>query len=158
MWSLQPANRLVLEIELATGWRVDDILELKTEQVENALKKKRPCISIIEKKTKKTSKKYFTRQQCERMLEQAGKIYVFQSRDDYRRHRSRQAVYMDLKRAAKRFNLKLNLAPHSLRKNYAVYLKLQGKSLEEIQRALNHDSITTTLLYAMSDELTQKYK
>lgn len=62
-----------------------------------------------------------------------------------------------MKKAAKRFNIKINLAPHSLRKNYAVYLKREGKTIEEIQKAMNHDNLLTTLIYAMSDELTEKY-
>ena len=83
---------------------------------------------------------------------------MFEGRDDYRKHRTRQAVFIDLKKCAKRFNIKINLAPHSLRKNFAVYLRKQGKSLEEIQKALNHTDLVTTMLYAFSDELQQKYK
>lgn len=92
------------------------------------------------------------------LLQQAGRIYVFEGRDDYRKHRTRQAVFADLKRVAKRFNIKINLSPHSLRKNYAVYLKNSGRTLEEIGAAMNHDNITTTIIYALSDELTEKYK
>jgi site-specific recombinase XerD len=66
-------------------------------------------------------------------------------------------VYNDLKRAAKRFNLKIELSPHSLRKNYAVHLKRQGMGLAEIQKELNHTSIITTMIYALSDELAQKF-
>ena len=65
---------------------------------------------------------------------------------------------MDIKKASKRFNIKINLSPHSLRKNYAVYLKNCGKSLTQIQAELNHDNYVTTLLYMMSDEMKQKYK
>ena len=67
-------------------------------------------------------------------------------------------MFIDLKKTAKRFKIKINLSPHSLRKNYAVFLKEKGYSLAEIQKALNHDNILTTMLYALSDELTEKYK
>lgn len=134
------------------------MLNLRTEQIVRAKKLKRPCISITEKKTGKTSKKYISRGLVERLFSQCGRIYVFEGRDDYRVPRTRQAVYLDLKKCAKRFNIKLNMSPHSLRKNYAVYLKEQGKSLAYIQKALNHDNIITTMLYAMADELTDKYK
>jgi site-specific recombinase XerD len=137
---------------------VDDVLELRTEQIKKALAGKRHALSIKEKKTGKTSRRTLGVQLLSDLLEQAGYIYVFEGRDDYRKHRTRQAVFYDLKKAAKRFNIRINLSPHSLRKNYAVYLKKQGKDVEEIRKALNHDNIVTTLLYMMSDELLMKYK
>lgn len=158
LWALSYPNKLICEIALETGWRIDDVLELKTEQVENALKKKRCSLSIIEQKTSKKSTKYISRGLLERVYKQAGCIYCFQGRDDYRKHRTRQAVYLDLKKAAKHFKIKINLSPHSLRKNYAVYLKDKGHSLAEIQKALNHDNMLTTMLYAMSDELGSMHK
>lgn len=158
LWSLSYANKLICEIALETGWRIDDILNLKTNEIENALKKKRPCITIIEQKTGKKSRKYISKDLLYRVLKQSGIIYAFQGRDDYRKHRSRQAVYLDLKKAAKHFKIKVNLSPHSLRKNYAVYLKDTGHNIAEIQKALNHDNILTTMLYAMSDELAEMHK
>lgn len=158
LWALSPTNSLVCEVALQTGWRIDDVLNLKTEQIKRAKDCKRPCISIVEKKTGKKSKKYFNRGLIDRLFNQSGRIYVFEGRDDYRVPRTRQAVFMDLKKTAKRFNLKINLSPHSLRKNYAVYLKNKGYSLAEIQKALNHDNVLTTMVYALSDELTEKYK
>ena len=158
LWALQPANRLVCEIALQTGWRVDDILCLKVDQLKAALLNKRHTLTIEEMKTGKKSTKSLTRQTLKECLEQAGICYVFEGRDDYRKHRSRQAVYLDLKRVAKRFNIKLNLSPHSLRKNYAVYLRESGKTLDQIQRALNHGDIVTTMLYVFSDELNSKYQ
>jgi site-specific recombinase XerD len=157
LWALQPANKLVCEVSLQTGWRVDDVLHLTTKQIKEALQKKRCTVSVEEQKTGKRSTRYLPRELCERLLEQSGRIYVFEGRDDYRKARSRQAVFLDLKRVAKKFNIKLNLSPHSLRKNYAVYLRDQGKSLAEIQKILNHDNIATTMLYAMADELNNRY-
>lgn len=141
-----------------TGWRVDDVLNLKTKVIHKALELKRPCVSITEQKTGKKSKRYIDKALLLRVYAQAGQIYCFEGRDDYRRHRTRQAVFIDLKKCAQKFKIKMNFAPHSLRKNYAVYLRKQGKTLEEIQKILNHTDITTTLLYAMSDELTQKHR
>ena len=158
LWALAPPNALVCEVALETGWRVDDVLNLTTEQLQKAKNMKRPCISIVEKKTGKKSKKYINRGLVDRLINQSGRIYVFEGRDDYRVHRTRQAVFIDLKKTAKRFKIKINLSPHSLRKNYAVFLKKKGYSLAEIQKALNHDNILTTMLYALSDELTEKYK
>jgi site-specific recombinase XerD len=152
-----PANRLVCELALQTGWRIDDILCLTSEQLRAALQKKRHTVTIREAKTGKTSTRSIPVNLLREVCEQSGKLYAFQGRDDWRKHRTRQAVYLDLKRAAKRFNIKLNLSPHSLRKNYAVYLRQQGYSLSEIQKRMNHDNLVVTMLYALSDELGERY-
>jgi site-specific recombinase XerD len=109
-------------------------------------------------KTGKRSTRVLPIELLRRLDEQSGILYAFQGRDDYRKHRTRQAVYIDIKKAAAKFNIKLNLTPHSLRKNYAVYLKNEGYSIEQIQKLLNHTDITTTLIYVLSDELNVKYR
>ena len=157
LWALMPANRLVCELALQTGWRVNDILELKTEQLDASLKKTKHTVTITEAKTGKKSTRVIPKKLLQELCEQSGTLYVFQGRDDWRKHRTRQAVYLDLKRVAKRFNIKINLSPHSLRKNYAVYLRDNGYTLQEIQKRMNHDNISVTMLYALSDELGDKY-
>lgn len=156
LWALQPANRLACEVALQTGWRIDDVLALKSDDVRKALDGKR-SISIKEAKTGKKSTKKLPVALLRKLSEIAGRIYVFEGRDDYRKHRTRQAVFLDIKKAASRFNLKINLAPHSLRKNYAVYLRKQGKTLEQIRNELNHKDTATTMIYALADELSSKY-
>ena len=157
LWSLTTPNKIACEIALATGWRIEDVLCLTVEQVERARQLNRHPITIIEKKTGKKSTRYFSSKMLAKMEIIKGRYYIFEGANDWRKHRTRQAVYLDLKRAAKRLNIKnINLSPHTLRKNYAVYLRKQGKSIEEIKKTLNHDSITTTLLYALADELTER--
>lgn len=154
LWALTPSNKLVCEVALATGWRVDDVLSLRSEQ----LRKSRGKLTIKEQKTGKRSTKTISAELLKRLKRESGRVFVFEGRDDYRKHRTRQAVFQDIKKAAKRFNLKLNLSPHSLRKNYAVYLREQGLTVEEIRQELNHRDITVTMLYCFSDELQKKYK
>ena len=50
LWALQPANRLVCEVALQTGWRIDDILELKTADIAEAKNKRRHGVTITEQK------------------------------------------------------------------------------------------------------------
>lgn len=156
LWALQPVDKLVCELCLQTGWRIDDVLQLRTEQLRHALQLKRPALCITEMKTGKRSRKILPAQLLQDCLQQSGRFYVFEGRDDWRKHRTRQAVYMDIKRAARKFNIKLNLSPHTLRKNYAVYMYKQY-GLERVQAELNHDNTIVTLLYALSDELTAKH-
>ena len=122
LWALTPADKLICEIALETGWRISDILDLKTMDIIKALSKKRTSLTITEQKTNKKSTKYINRALLERVKEQAGIYYCFEHRDSMERHRTRQAVYQDIKRVAKKFGIKTNFSPHSLRKNYAVYM------------------------------------
>lgn len=156
LFALTRADRLICEISLQTGWRIDDVLELKTEQIQHALQLKKPYLQIIEKKTQKKSKKYLPRNLLDECLTQAGEFYLFAGRDDYRKHRTRQAVYLDIKRAAKKFNIKYNISPHSMRKNYSVYI-YNKYGLERTKNELNHDNELVTLLYALSDEISEKH-
>ena len=66
---------------------------------------------------------------------------------------ARQAVWKDVKRAARAFRLPQNVAPHSARKVYAVDLLAKYGDIERVQRALNHSSQSVTLIYAMADRL-----
>ena len=72
------------------------------------------------------------------------------------KHRSRQAVWKDVKRAADALRLPQNVAPHSFRKVYAVDLMRKYGSIEKVQRALNHGSETTTMIYAMAAQLLEQ--
>ena len=157
LWSLSPANKLACEIALQTGWRIDDVLELRTDDIRSAIDKN-GSISITEKKTGKKSTKRIKKELLRAVLTQSGRLWAFEGRDDYRKHRSRQAVYADLKRSARHFKIKINLSPHSLRKNYAVSLMKEKGSITDVQKALNHDNLTTTIIYAMADELSQRHK
>ena len=88
----------------------------------------------------------------------AGKKYVFEHSNDPERHRTRQAVWKDVKRAARAFRLPQNVAPHSARKVYAVDLLAKYGDIAKVQRALNHSGPSVTMIYAMADQLyRQKY-
>lgn len=155
IWGLTKPNKLVCEVVLQTGWRVDDVLSLERSELERALKLKRPTLCIKEKKTGKRSRKTVPRELIDELYKQCGARYVFEGRDDIDKHRSRQAVYMDLKRTAKRFGVKINLSPHSLRKNYAVYI-CKKYGFERCKKELNHENDFVTMLYAFADQMATK--
>jgi integrase len=150
--SLTPENRLACEISLATGLRINDVLALKTEKV------KKQRFTLREEKTGKTRTIRLPTELYKRALNCCGQHYVFEGRLNGRTHRTRQAVFKDLKKASRNFGLKYNLAPHSLRKVFAVEEFLKSGSLKKVQKLLNHDSEAVTILYAMADELTKRKK
>lgn len=149
--ALMPANRIACEIALRTGLRIGDVLLLKREQ----LSKRR--FTVQEQKTGKRRVVTLPDGLRERALAQSGAIYVFPGRKDGRVPRTRQAVYKDLKRAARAFRVDVQLSPHSLRKVYAVeQMRKSGGDLKKVQKLLNHDDPAVTAIYALSDELTKR--
>lgn len=148
--ALSPENRLACEISLATGLRINDVLALKTEKI------KKQRFTLHEEKTGKSRCIRLPAELYKRALNCCGQHYVFEGRLNGRVHRTRQAVFKDLKNACKRFGIKENIAPHSLRKIFAVEEYLQYGSLKKVQKLLNHDSEAVTMLYAMANELTKR--
>ena len=141
--ALMPANALALRVALHTGLRIGDVLALKPEQL-------KPRFWITEQKTGKKRQVGLPEKLLAELRENAGEYWVFPGRDP-EKHRSRQAVWKDMKRAAKAFRLPVNVGTHSARKNYAVELLHKYGDIDRVRRALNHDSETVTLLYAMAD-------
>ncbi len=142
---LTPSNALVCQVSLHTGLRVGDVLNLKTEQI-------KPRFWVTEQKTKKRRMVGLPEPLRAAILRQAGKVWAFPGRSG-ERHRTRQAVWKDVKRAAKMFRLDQNVAPHSFRKVYAVDLFEKYGDIKAVQRALNHSNETTTILYACAAQM-----
>ena len=148
---LQAENRLACEISLATGLRINDVLALKT------IKVKKQRFTIREEKTGKTRFIRLPAELQKRCLMCCGQHYVFEGRLNGRTHRTRQAVFKDLKKVAAAFGLKKNIAPHSLRKIFAVEeFEKCGGNLKKDQKLLNHDSEAVTMLYAMSNLIDKR--
>ena len=149
--ALSPENRLACEISLATGLRVNDVLALKPEKV------KKGRFTIREEKTGKTRFVRLPKELVDRAIACSGQHYVFEGRLNGRKHRTRQAVFKDLKKAQANFGIKANLCPHSLRKIYAVeQFEKSGCNLKKVQKLLNHDSEAVTMLYAMANIIDKR--
>lgn len=143
--ALTPQNRLICEVELHTGLRVGDVLALKTGQIARKF-------WVTESKTGKRRQVGLTDQLILRIRAQSGPVWAFPGRTKDR-PKTRQAVWADIKRAAKLFRLPQNAGTHSMRKIYAVDLMARYGDIQRVQRALNHSSPSVTLLYAMADKL-----
>jgi len=92
------------------------------------------------------------------LRDSAGSPWAFPSPTDPTKHRTRQAVWRDLKRVQRALRLPVNLGTHSARKTYAVHLMNQYGDIERVRKALNHDNATITVVYAMADILAQTAK
>ena len=157
MAALTAPNRLAMELSLALGLRIGDVLALKTEQLAKCNQRR---ITICEQKTGKRRRVQFPLDLYTRALGQAGRCFVFEHRKDWRQHRTRQAVWADLKRVARLYRCDTyakqpNIAPHSARKAWAVG-QYQKSGLKRTQALLNHSGEAVTMLYAMADQLTER--
>lgn len=147
--ALMPENRLIMELCMATGLRVSDVLELRSSD----LKRRQ---TVRQRKTGKTRRVQWPAALYEQMERGAGRLWVFESRTDPRRHRTRQAVWKDVKRAEGVFkrsgalSRRQNLGPHSARKIAAVEAYHKG-GLPAAQRLLSHSDPLVTRLYALAD-------
>lgn len=152
--ALMPQNRLALETSMETGLRIGDVLNFRTDRL-------KPRMGVREQKTGKYRTVYLPARLYDRLVANAGKIYVFEGRNDYRKHRTRGAVYNDLVRAAKLFRIDgkrvhAHVTPHSARKLYAVSDYRRHGDMKRIQKLLNHTSEAVTMLYAFADILTER--
>ena len=142
---MQPKNALVCEICVATGLRITDVLNIKTEK----LKSQR--LTIKEQKTGKSRRVYIKKALFTAMKRQAGAVFVFESPHDINKHLTRQAVWADLKKAASMLGIRENISPHSFRKLYAVKLMRRYRDVKRVQKIIGHDSLACTVMYATSD-------
>lgn len=148
--ALMPENRLAIITSLVTGLRIGDVLSLRTSELQ------RDRFSIREEKTLKRREVRLPLWLREKLLSIAGKVYIFEGRNSALSHRTRQAVYKDIKRAAKAFRVAVNVSPHSARKIYAVTEYKRDMNIQRVKKLLNHDNEAVTLIYALADEITKR--
>lgn len=150
--ALSKPNRLAVLVSMYTGLRISDVLALRTDEV------RKQRFVVTESKTGKRRKIRLSDTLVDDLLCIAGKIYVFEGRCDYRKHRTRQAVYKDIKRACNllRVSRTLQISPHTARKIYAVNVYKDTLRVDRVKSLLNHSSEAVTMVYAMADQLTAR--
>lgn len=146
--ALMPQNRLIMRMVLRNGMRLSDALEFKTDNLKLAG-------WYVEKKTGKRRRFGLDVALLADIRAQAGPEWAFPGRNG-QGHKSRQAVWADVKRAARAFRLRQNVAPHSFRKTYAVKLLAKYGDIDRVRRNLNHTSTSVTAIYAISDVLLER--
>ena len=143
-------NRLAITVSLLTGLRIGDVLNLRSRDL------LRDRITITEEKTLKRRTIRVPDKLRDELQGIAGKIYVFENRLSARKHRTRQAVYKDIKRAAKAIRMKRKTSCQSARKIYAVSEYKKDFSVARVKKLLNHSNEAVTMIYAIADELTER--
>lgn len=140
-------NALCLRLSLATGLRVGDCLRVRAEDFKGR------TLHYVAEKTGKAGKKVLDKKLVDELKRAAGGSgFVFKHRLDPNKHRTRQTVWRDVKRACKAAGISANVTPHSARKTYAVTI-FDEYGLERCEHELQHDRLDTTMLYAFSNLL-----
>jgi integrase len=140
-------NALALRTSLETGMRIGDVLALRVENLKGR------TITYTAQKTGKRGKSVVSVDLANRLRKIAGKRFLFEGRSGDK-PRTRQAVWKDVKQATRGMFTE-NVAPHSARKTFAVE-DFRTHGFTHTQKALQHDSSGTTMLYAFADMLTNK--
>ena len=133
-----------MRVAIKTGLRISDVLGIRTEQLQKGR------FTVTEKKTGKARRISIGGKLGRELLRQSGRLYVFQGRDTWQKHRSRQAVWKDVSRAARLFRFP-HCTPHTARKVFAVALREQGLTPAEIQKKLNHEDLAVSMIYYLAD-------
>lgn len=145
-------NELVLRVMIATGLRVGDVLGLKAAHLDGG------SVTIKEQKTGK-KRRLRLPQDLRRQLQRiAGEVYVFEHRDDKKRHRTRQAVWKDIKQAADKMRVPYNVGTHSARKRWALNCLDRGYDVYDLQRLMNHSTPEITMIYCIANQVHRKKK
>lgn len=138
-----------MRVILHTGMRVSDVLNLKTVDL-------KPSGWYTEQKTGKRRRYGLPGPLLAEIKAQAGPVWAFTGRSDPSKHRTRQTIWRDVKRAQRALRMPENVGTHSARKVYAVDLMAKYGDIEKVRKALNHDRAITTAIYAMSDLLLER--
>lgn len=144
---MQYDNALALRTSLETGLRIGDVLSLKPENIKGR------TIYCVAQKTGKQVKKAISADLCNRLMQISGEAWVFTGRNGVD-HKTRGALWKDVKKASKELGFNVNVGCHSARKTFAVEL-FRTEGINAVQKELQHDNLETTLLYVFAHLLKQ---
>jgi len=149
-------DKAILETLYATGMRVSESTDLKTNNVNSAIgflrcigKGNKERIIPLGKKAIQAIGRYleFSRPY---FLKKKTSEYLFINRSGGKL--SRQSVWKLIKRYAKETKIKKPIKVHTLRHSFATHLLERGADLRSVQEMLGHSNISTTQIYTHIDK------
>jgi integrase/recombinase XerD len=144
-------DKAMLEVLYATGMRVSEIVNLKSDDVNLDIgflrcigKGDKERIIPLGKKAINSIKRYLGISRPH-FLKTKESNFLFLSR--LCKKLSRQSVWKIIKRYAKLARIKKPIRPHILRHSFATHLLERGADLRSVQEMLGHSNISTTQIY-----------
>lgn len=150
---LHGTDLLITDLLLATGFRLDDIMNSRIYQLAG------DSVSLLERKTQKRRSVPLPPELAERVKTYVKKrhrfSFTFPALRRYGKKKMHRTTYWrHFMIAVRRADCAdRGYSPHSLRKVYAVRALSKTGDLLAVQKDLNHSHLTTTLLYALSDRI-----
>lgn len=142
---IQPDNARAMRVSRETGARIGDVLALRVGDLNGTM------LKYTASKTGKQDVKEISPGLADELRAHAARNGLLFPGRRGDKPRTRQAVWADVKRGARRAGVPLEgVSPHTARKCYAVEL-YRTDGLEAAKNALQHDNMATTLLYTMAD-------
>jgi len=139
---LEGRYKVLFQLAVESGLRISDLLNLRVKDIASRM-------TVYE--TKSRRKRTFTiSHELLRDLSyltdcKINSDYVFQSERDSKKHVHRSTIHRQIKKALKW--LDFDASAHSARKLYAKTIFNESGSVECVQRALNHQKLSTTFAY-----------
>ena len=144
---------VITELLYATGMRITELVTLKksaiAEDYSNILvlgKGNKERQVPIGEEARKVLKCYLKEIETNIKIKKRNRVgWLFPSRDS---HITRQAYYLNLKKAALAVNIDASIvSPHTLRHAFASHMLSKGADLKVIQYFLGHEDISTVQIY-----------
>ena len=156
-------NKLILELLLASGVRVSELVNIKLKDIDINNK----TIKVMGKGSKERIV-YFnlhTKESLINYLENDRLKLLKCKKSDYllinnkSTKLTREGVFEIINNIAKKANIKHHLSPHVLRHTFATFLLNEGADIRSVQTLLGHESLSTTQIYThiTSDALKFEY-
>jgi len=150
-------DKAILELMYATGLRVSEAVNLKTQDVNFDVgflrcigKGSKERIVPLGKKSLYAIKKYL--EDARPKLARSGREDAFLFLSRLGKKISRQSFWKLVKHYAKLARIKKNIRPHTLRHSFATHLLERGADLRSVQEMLGHADISTTQIYTHIDK------
>lgn len=156
-------NKLILELLLASGLRVSELVNIKLEDIDINNK----SIRVVGKGSKErivyfnlhteTSLKDYLDNSRSKLLKNRKSSYIFINNKSTKL--TREGVFEIINKIATKANIKHHLSPHVLRHTFATFLLNEGADIRSVQTLLGHESLSTTQIYThiTSDALKSEY-
>lgn len=156
-------NKLILELLLASGLRVSELVNIKLEDIDINNK----SIRVVGKGSKErivyfnlhteTSLKDYLDNSRSKLLKNKKSNYLFINNKSTKL--TREGVFEIINKIATKANIKHHLSPHVLRHTFATFLLNEGADIRSVQTLLGHESLSTTQIYThiTSDALKSEY-
>ncbi|MEK6568115.1 MAG: site-specific tyrosine recombinase XerD [Candidatus Omnitrophota bacterium] len=150
-------DKAILELMYATGLRVSEAVNLKTQDVNFDVgflrcigKGSKERIVPLGKESIQAIKKYLEKARPKLARGTGEDAFLFLSR--LGKKISRQSFWKLIKHYSALARIKKNIRPHTLRHSFATHLLERGADLRSVQEMLGHADISTTQIYTHIDK------